>query len=287
MNMINYQGNNNLLVITKGHPFDKPAFFAMFDAMERYTWTHVEQPAATHLFRSDVLGEYAAFVLYDLPGIQFRPGQAPEFVEPPLAMRAGFEALLAGGQPFVFLHHAIAGWPCWDRYAEVIGGRYFYKAASYKGVWHEDSGYRHECRFSAEPVLDHPVTTGFEAGIEMIDELYLYDTFEAGDADFLPLLRARYPFVDREFYSTREALAGRLYSNEGWSHKPGSDLIAWARRVGRSPIVYLQGGDGPAMYANAQFRRLLGNAIDWATGDAARAWASRAAASPKREEMSR
>ena len=28
--MINYQGNDNLLVITKGHPFDKPAFFSMF-----------------------------------------------------------------------------------------------------------------------------------------------------------------------------------------------------------------------------------------------------------------
>ncbi len=285
--MINYQGNDNLLVITKGHPFDKPAFFSMFDAMQRYTWTHVEQPAATHLFRSDVLGEYAAFVLYDLPGIQFRPGQAPEFIEPPLAMRAGFEALLDGGQPFVFLHHAIAGWPAWDRYAEVIGGRYFYKAASYKGVWYEDSGYRHECRFIAEPVVDHPVTAGFEAGIEMIDELYLYETFETDDADFLPLLRARYPFVDREFYSTREALAGRLHSNEGWSHKPGSDLIAWARRVGRSPIVYLQGGDGPTMYANAQFRRLLRNAIEWVTGDAARAWAKHAAASPKREEISR
>jgi len=47
----------NVLVVTKGHPFDRGAFFAMLDALpgqgEQYTWTHVEHPAATALFREE------------------------------------------------------------------------------------------------------------------------------------------------------------------------------------------------------------------------------------------
>ena len=48
------------------------------------------------------------------------------------------------------------------------------------------------------------------------------------------------------FWSADLAIRGRRDSNDGWSHPPGSDLVAWVTSAGRSPITYLQFGDGPA-----------------------------------------
>ncbi len=65
-----------------------------------------------------------------------------------------------------------------------------------------------------------------------------------------------------------------MFSNEGWEHPPGSDLIAWTKRARRSPLVYLQPGDGPATYRRRLYRQLILNAIRWATSPEARAWAA-------------
>jgi len=54
-----------------------------------------------------------------------------------------------------------------------------------------------------------------------------------------------------------------MFSNEGWQHQPGSNLIGWTRTHGNSRIVYLQCGDGPVTYADANFRRLIRNAVFW------------------------
>lgn len=56
---------------------------------------------------------------------------------------------------------------------------------------------------------------------------------------------------------------GRLNDNEGWDHAPGSPLVGWTREPGASRVVYLQFGDGPSAYGDANVRRLLGNAIGW------------------------
>ena len=90
----------------------------------------------------------------------------------------------------------------------------------------------------------------------------------------MPLLRSDYAFVRDNFYSAAAALRGRMWTREGWEHPPGSALIAWAKRVGNSPIVYIQCGNDEATYANPGFRRLLRNAVDWATSADAARWAS-------------
>ena len=96
----------------------------------------------------------------------------------------------------------------------------------------------------------------------MTDELYLGEVFEN---DVKPLLRARHPFVSEGFYSAHQAVAeGRMFSNQGWNHRPGSNLIGWTKRAINSPLVYLQPGDGPKTYDNPHYRRLLANAIHWA-----------------------
>ena len=66
-----------------------------------------------------------------------------------------------------------------------------------------------------------------------------------------------------QLITTVLAVGGAMFSNEGWEHPPGSDLIAWHRQVGEGRLVYLQPGDGPATYADPNFRRMLMNALDF------------------------
>lgn len=268
--VIRYDAPKNLLVVTKGHPFDKPAFFDMFDRMRGLTWTHVEQPAGAHLFNRDAAADFAAYVLYDVPGIQFKTPKPPLLVDPPAAMKEGFEQLLDDGKPFIFLHHSIAGWPNWDLYAEAIGGRFFYQPGNYKGRAHPDSGYFFPVKYKVEVLADHPVTQGIESGFELEDELYLMP--DLGE-DIVPLLKADYPFDQDHFYSAANALNARMWTRDGWSHEPGTPLVGWVRRFRNSPIVYLQCGNDGASFSNPTYEKLLRNAIDWATGPEAAEWA--------------
>jgi len=256
-------------VVTKGHPFDAPAFFAVFDSMAGIRWTHVEHPDALRLVEPGHAAEFDVFVMYDMPGITFTRGDPPAvFAPPPPGYAAAFRQLLDDGKGMVFLHHAIAGWPAWDEYAEIIGGRFHYQPAVLDGVAYPDSGYRHDVHHVVE-VLDptHPICEGLDASFSLTDELYLFPVLETR---VRPLLRSTYDFVDTNFYSADRAIRGSRDDNSGWHHPPGSSLVAWTRTVGASPIAYVQFGDGPATYQDANYRRILSNAIRWAA-DAAHA----------------
>lgn len=251
-----------VLLITKGHPFEREPFFAMFDALSGVHWTHVEQPAAQALFDPEHAAAYDVFVLYDMPGIEFRQDGPPRFFEPDDAFKGRFRQLLDTGKGMVFLHHAIAGWPAWPEYADLLGGRFLYLPATLRGRECQDSGYRHDVTHHVRVLREHPVTHGVPDGFSITDELYLYEVFED---DVQPLLASDHTFVAENFYSAARVVRdGRMFDNEGWSHEPGSNLIGWVRELGPSRIVYLQSGDGPGAYANPHFRRLLANAIAWA-----------------------
>lgn len=268
--VIRYDARLNLLVSTKGHPFDTADFFAMFNAMKGMTWTHVEQPATTALLSPDGCADFGALLFYDVPGLQFRTPNPPDLFEPPEAMKAGFRALLEQGKPMIFLHHAIAGWPLWDDYAEAIGARFFYQPGTYKGREHADSGYVFPVTYRAKPLADHPVLAGLEDGFEVTDELYLFEMLED---DIVPLLAAEHDFTRDQFFSAANALEARMWTRDGWDHPDGTNLIAWAKRSGNSPTVTIQCGNDAATFANPAFRKLLRNAIDWVTSDAAAEWA--------------
>ena len=250
-----------VLLVTKGHPFERAPFFEIFDAMPGVDWTHVEQPAAQALFNLRQARGYDAYVLYDMPGIRFRQGAAPEFIEPDEGYKQDFLALLEAGHGFVFLHHAIAGWPAWEEYAGIIGGRFLYMPGELRGRARQDSGYRHQVSHNVRVVAQHPVAAGLPPAFPMTDELYLYEVFEN---EVTPLLRSDYSFTSGNFYSAARVVRdGRMFDNEGWPHEEGSNLVGWAKHYGRSRIVYLQGGDDPAAYANGHYRQLIANAIDW------------------------
>ena len=68
-------------------------------------------------------------------------------------------------------------------------------------------------------------------------------------------------------------VGGQLNSNAGWDHDDGSNLVGWIKAYKNSPLVYLQFGDGPAAYNNPSYRRILAQAIQWASSAEAKAWA--------------
>lgn len=262
-----------VLLVTKGHPFDKQAFFDVFDANRDIDWTHVEQPAAQALFHPERAAGFDVIVMYDMPGIRFTRSDPPtEFAAPPPDYVAGFRSLLEAGKGLVFLHHAVAGWPAWPEYAEIVGGRFHYQPATLRGVAYPDSGYRFDVTHNVE-VLDpgHPVCAGLGDGFEITDELYLYPVFEDS---VVPLMRTTFDMGDPSaFYSADLAIRGARNSNDGWTHPRGSQLVAWAKNAGNSPVVYLQFGDSPNTYADPNYRRALSNAIAWVGSAAAHEWA--------------
>lgn len=261
MPVVRYGEPLNVLVAVKGHPFDRTAFGAIFDEMPGVAAAIVDQPAAGRLMSPQGMAGFDALVLYDMPGLDFASPDPPRYAEPAPELKAGFSALLDAGVPVVALHHAIAGWPAWPEYADWLGGRFLYKPGPLRGRECADSGYRHDVAYKAVAAAPgHPVLDGLPERIPFTDELYLYEVFE--DA-VTPLLRAEHRFDVAGFYSAAQAVAGRMFSNEGWSHADGSDLIGWTKRARNSPLVYLQSGDGPATYADPNYRRLVLNAIKW------------------------
>lgn len=262
MPLIRYNERLNVLVAVKGHPFDRSAFCAIFDGMPGVAAAIVDQPAAARLMTPEGMAGFDALVLYDMPGLDFAAAEPPGYVEPPPALKTGFAALLDAGVPVVALHHAIAGWPAWPEYADWLGGRFLYRPGVLRGRERLDSGYRHDVAYDAVAAAPgHPVLEGLPERIPFVDELYLFEVF---DDAVTPLLRAEHAFERDGFHSAAHAVAGRMFSNAGWDHPPGSDLIGWTRRARASPLVYLQPGDGPATYADTNYRRLLLNAIRWA-----------------------
>jgi hypothetical protein len=270
VSIINYSAPRRLMVSARGHPYQRDAFAALFDSLEGFAWSLVEQPLAAQLLTPALREKVDACVFYDMPGVDFTAADAPRPVPPPAEFTRGFIELLEAGMGCVFMHHSIAAWPAWPEYAEIVGGRFHYRAAPLRGRDWPDSGYRHKVDHSIRVARDHPVTAGLPARFAMTDELYLCPLFED---DVIPLLRSDYEFIDENFYSARLAVAGEMYSREGWQHPPGANLVAWIKHYGNSPIVYIQGGDDVEAYDNPHFQRLLHNAVRWVASADAHCWA--------------
>lgn len=249
------------LVSVRGHPFDRTAFDAMFQAMEGISATMVDQPAAAQLMNPQAMRGYDVLVLYDMPGLDFEaPENPPLYCDPPAELVEGFAGLLQAGKGIVALHHALAGWPTWADYHRWLGGQFFYHAGHWQGADVPDSGYAQEVAYTAQVIADHPVTAGLPAQFALCDELYLAQHHLEGAT---ALLRANASFTRDDFYSAHLAVAGQMQARQGWDHAPGSDVIAWAKQVEKSRLVYIQPGDGGAVYDNPHYRRLVENAIRW------------------------
>ena len=109
------------------------------------------------------------------------------------------------------------------------------------------------------------MTRGLPESFSVTDELYLCPIDEHA---ITPLIRAQgFAFERDNFYSAANAVAGQMFSREGWDHPHGSDCIAWETRAENAPLVYLQFGDGPETYANRHVRTLIANALRYTSGE--------------------
>lgn len=246
-----------LLVLSGGHPYEAGPFADLLASFDGWTTTHLIHPGAEAAVAAGAAEAADAILFYDMPGYSFADGKA--LTRPPsFTYRRAIIDYFARGGGAVAMHHAIAGWAEWSEWADMLGGRFLYQAGKANGESHLDSGYRHDVRYDAV-VVDpgHPVTAGLPPRFPLCDELYLAPVWGAAK----PLLRADHAFVRDNFHSAAQAVAGRMFSNDDWNHRPESDLIAWEKPVGSGRLVYVQPGDGPAAYADPNLRRLLSNAL--------------------------
>src|SRR5690606_12644621 len=103
---------------------------------------------------------------------------APRLVAPDPDFVREYLAMLDAGIGMVYLHHAIAAWPAWPQYAEIVGGRFHYRPAQLRTTSWPDSGYRHQVTHRVSKVGSHPVTESIPQHFEITDELYLCPVFE-------------------------------------------------------------------------------------------------------------
>ncbi|MFM1604857.1 MAG: ThuA domain-containing protein, partial [Porticoccaceae bacterium] len=259
----------NVLLVTRGHPFDRDTFFDIFDSNSDIQYSNVEHPAAQFMFNPEMAKKFDCYVQYDMPGVEFGDG-GPQYPEPPEFYKEGVRAMGEEGCPLVILHHCAAAWPAWPEWSEIVGGHFLYTPMKSRGVDRPDSGYNIDVTHTVSPAIDHPITRGIEP-FEITDEVYLSEIFEDS---IIPLFTSNWDFRRDNFYSASNAVVhGDLNSNKGWHHNDGSNVVGWIKAYKNSPVVYLQFGDGPAAYENPNFRRILAQAIKWASSDEAKSWA--------------
>jgi type 1 glutamine amidotransferase len=249
-----------LLAITGGHRIDEDAFASMLDSVctgLAWEWVHETQPSAQRWLHPDHAGVWTAILLHDVPGLTLARGLEPTPVDPPADVRDGVLGLLAAGQGIVATHHALAGWPAWDGWAEILGGRFLYAPGTVRGRAAPASGYRMGTYRVDIASPHHPVCAGLSP-FELNDELYLCPVFED---DVVPLLCTDADVSAGSMIDTyREVRFGEVVAAP---EQQGSALVGWARTAGHSRLVYLLPGHTASTMADTSYRLLLANALGW------------------------
>ena len=249
-----------LLVLSGGHPYEAEPFDELIHALGNYEVTHLVHPEAEEAVANGAADDADALLFYDMGGYNFADGTVTSR-PPSAAYREALERRFASGRGAVAMHHALAGWADWPRWHDWLGGQFHYQP----GEHGPDSGYRHDVAYEARVLAEHPVTRGLPGGFPVTDELYLCPIDEAR---VTPLIRAEGFAMSRDnFYSAANAVAGEMFSREGWEHPPGSSLVGWETRTEKAPLVYLQFGDGPETYANPHVRQCLAQALAYTSGE--------------------
>ena len=251
-----------LLVLSGGHAYEREPFADLLASLGEWDLTHLMHPEAEVAVAEGAAREADAVLFYDMGGYHFADNWVTS--RPPSeGFRRAIVERFESGRGAVAMHHALAGWADWPEWHEMLGGRFLYTPGEVRGRAVLDSGYRHDVDYTARLIGKHPVTDGLPAEFAVCDELYLGEIFED---DVVPLVRSDYGFTRDNFYSASLGISGTLYSNEGWDHPPGSNLVAWHKQVGAAPLVYLQFGDAPQTYRNPHVRQMLKQALDFIAG---------------------
>lgn len=215
-----------VLLVTRGHPFARDAFYNIFESNPDIEYSAVEHPAAQLMFNPEFAKNFDCYVQYDMPGIEFNrdPNSdgRPRFVEPPQYYKDGVMAMLEAGFPLVIMHHTCAAWPAWPEWSEIVGGHFLYFPMKSRGVDKQDSGYNIDVPHKVSPVANHPITEGIEP-FDIVDEVYMSEVFENS---VVPLFRSSWEFTNHRISSPRSwrcrastipMRAGRIRRAATWS----------------------------------------------------------------------
>jgi hypothetical protein len=148
-----------------------------------------------------------------------------------------FIALLKQGIGVVSLHHNLGAHRNWDEFAKIIGGKYLFAKAQYGEKSYGPSTAKEGVDINVF-VADtgHPVTRGI-ADFKIHDEVY-GNCYVAPESHIL--LKTDHPL--------------------------NNPTLAWVTKYGASPVVYIQLGHGPGAHNDANYRKLVHQAIQWVSG---------------------
>lgn len=149
--------------------------------------------------------------------------------------RENFLALLDRGVGLVVMHHAIAAFNDWPEYWKIIGAHYYLKDYTEKGSEHAQSTWKEGLEYTLTPAdKDHPILKGV-APFTVHDETYKGFTTAP---DNHTLLTTEGPTTQPEY--------------------------AWSRTYKNANVVYMLPGHGPTIFADENYRKVVGQAILWA-----------------------
>lgn len=147
------QTEQQIIIITGGHDFEREAFFTMFEEMPGIDFQEVMHPEANQIYDSILMEKTDVLLFYDM---------VQEINGP---QKAAFLNLLEKGKGMVFLHHSLASYQEWEEFGSIIGGRYI--LADQDG-----STYRHDVDVPVHVMSKgHPVTRGINDFV-IRDEVY-------------------------------------------------------------------------------------------------------------------
>ena len=212
------QSEIKVLVVAGGHSFDTTEFVRVFETMKSISFDTLMQPHANQLIADDLVSEYDVYVFYDMwPQIDSN-GQA------------GYMNLIDLGKGFVFLHHSLCSYQDWEKYDDIVGGRYY---TEWSGVPDSlFSTYKHDINIDVSIASKtHPITVGMQ-DFSIHDEGY--GNIQVNDN------------VEILFTS---------------DHPDCSDAMGWVNGYGNSQIVYLMFGHDSIAFENLNFQKMLENSI--------------------------
>ncbi|MBK7131694.1 MAG: ThuA domain-containing protein [Bacteroidales bacterium] len=212
-----------ILVITGGHTYKVEQFNQMLSGLgDNITYKVAELPAAYDMFLPENRISYDVLVFYHM-WQKITDEQAKVFAE-----------CISEGKPVVALHHSICAYDDWTEYWNIIGGKYFHKATTFRGKEYQPCSYIHDVHFNVKVVSkNNPVTKGV-ADFPIFDETY-------------------------KGYYVEEGVTPLLSTDEPSS----TPLIGWSKMYGKSRIVVLQSGHDVPTFENQNFRKLLKQSIEW------------------------
>jgi type 1 glutamine amidotransferase len=212
-------------LLTGGHTFEEKLFLEVFDGFKGMKVTHIALEKENGFLESDAAKEYDVFVLYNMSAT------IPE------SQRKSFIDSLDRGAGFVVMHHAIANYPDWPAYPEIIGAKYFLSPMDWQGSSRQQSEYTHD--------IDMPI--------------HVEDPSS-------PITKGLSDFTIHDEVYRKWMLYPESHLLLSTTHELSDKAIAWTRLHGKAKLCFIQLGHGHEAYANPSFQEITKRAILWSCG---------------------